>query len=64
MFPNRPAGNVIRALAWLGPEKTVEALEEVRQRVPRNEREALLSVRHQMPTWLAEGISALATNAT
>jgi len=64
MFPNRPAGNVLRALAWLGPEKTIEAVGEVRQRVSRNEREALLSVRHQMPTWLAEGISALATNAT
>src|SRR5450759_4774345 len=57
MFPNRPAGNVLRALAWLGPEKTIEAVGEVRQRVSRNEREALLSVRHQMPTWLAAGIS-------
>lgn len=64
MLPNSTAGNVIRAFAWLGPERTAEAVNEVRERIPQKETEALLSVRHHMPTWLAERVSALVPSAT
>ncbi len=64
MLPNTEAGNVIRAFAWLGPEKTAEAVSVVRERIPRGETEALLSVRHHMPTWLAQEVSALVPNGT
>ena len=64
MLPNSEAGNVIRAFAWLGPQRSAEALSVVRERIPKSETEALMSVRHHMPTWMAKQVSALAANAT
>ena len=64
MLPNSEAGNVIRAFAWLGPEKAAEAVSVVRGRIPKKETEALMSVRNRMPTWMAQQVSALASNAT
>ncbi|MOA56276.1 hypothetical protein D3C78_1802270 [compost metagenome] len=53
----RPAGSVIRALLWLGPEFTPEALKRLRPRLPESEWEALLSARAILPSWLAEAIA-------
>jgi hypothetical protein len=64
MLPNTAAGNVIRAFAWLGPEKAAEAVSVVREHIPRQETEALLSLRHHLPTWMAQQVSQLAPNAT
>ena len=34
IFPGRAAGDVVRALAWLGPEKAREALRTLRAKLP------------------------------
>ena len=55
--PKRPAGHALRALAWLGPQHASEAAEILRARLPHSERQALVSARGQMPSWLAETVS-------
>lgn len=54
------AGQVVRALAWLGPEKAEEALRALKQRLPRNTLEELVSVAPQLPTWLAQTVGRVA----
>ncbi|MYD54581.1 MAG: hypothetical protein F4W96_09795 [Chloroflexi bacterium] len=58
--PGRKAGDVIRALAWLGPHAAVDNVERLRQQLTAEEREELLGLRALMPSWLAEALSALA----
>lgn len=63
MFPGRPAGTAIRALAWLGPERAAAAIPEIQRRLPAEEVAAVLGVRRGLPTWMAQAVSALAINA-
>ena len=58
----RPAGEAIRALAWLGPQHAGEAISALKRRLPRAERKALAEVRAKLPTWLATEVSALVEN--
>src|SRR5699024_725956 len=53
----RPAGAVIRALAWLGPAHANQALRQLRQALPWPEWQALASVRPSLPGWMAKAIS-------
>lgn len=55
--PRRPAGDAVRALAWLGPRHVAKATEILRERLPLSERRALVSARAQMPSWLAVAVS-------
>ena len=57
------AGNVIRALAWMGPGKTTEAIQKLKSTLPPNELAAIASTRAQLPTWMAQEISGLVTHA-
>jgi len=57
LLADRPAGQAIRALAWLGPDQASEALPQLRTVLPPQEWEALLSVRAELPLWLAELLS-------
>ncbi|WP_366556655.1 DUF6088 family protein [Aquibaculum sediminis] len=59
LMPNQPAGDAIRALAWLGREKVGEALGVLRRRLSATELENLASVRPQLPSWLAAKVSEL-----
>lgn len=59
IFPGRAAGDVVRALAWLGPEKTAEAIRTLRSKLPSSELEEVASVRARLPTWMAQEVSAL-----
>lgn len=59
MFPGRTAGEVVRALAWLGPEESGEAIRKLRSKVPSSELEKVVSVRARLPTWMAQKVSAL-----
>lgn len=52
-----PAGDTIRALAWLGEERATEALKFLRRRLPSNVLQELANARPQLPTWLAEQVS-------
>ena len=56
----RKAGDAVRALAWLGPEKAGTALEKIGQSLSVEERGELVGVSVQMPGWLAGPVSRLA----
>jgi hypothetical protein len=62
IFPGRAAGDVVRALAWLGPEKAGEALRTLRNQLPSAEMKEVTSARARLPTWMAQEVSALVTH--
>lgn len=57
LLADRPAGQAIRALIWLGPDQASAALPTLRSTLPPEEWRALLSVRAELPLWLAELLS-------
>lgn len=63
LLPGREAGEVVRALAWLGPEKTGAAVQELKHKLPPHELEKVVSARSRLPTWMAREVSALVGNA-
>ncbi len=62
IFPGRTAGEAVRALAWLGPEKAREAIQKLRTKLPASELKEIASARSRFPTWMAQEISALVTD--
>jgi hypothetical protein len=59
----QPAGEAVRALAWLGPAHVSAALKTLKQKFPESEFRALGATRNALPGWLAEKVSAeLAAN--
>jgi hypothetical protein len=54
LLADRPAGQAIRALAWLGPEQAGAALPNLSKVLPAGEWNALLVVRAELPIWLVE----------
>ena len=56
--PHRKAGEVIRALAWLGPEEVEDSLETVLPTLSEEDIKELSAVRGIMPIWIAEPLSA------
>lgn len=56
--PDRMAGVVIRALAWLGPDEVEGGLDAVLPRLTLEDREELSTARAIMPRWIAEPLSA------
>ena len=59
IFPGRAAGEAVRALAWLGPEKAGEAIGKLRAKLQASELKEVVSARSRLPTWLAQEVSAL-----
>jgi hypothetical protein len=57
LLADRQAGQAIRALTWLGPDQASAALPQLRTVLPPQEWEALLSVRAELPQWLAQLLS-------
>ncbi|MBX9600285.1 MAG: type IV toxin-antitoxin system AbiEi family antitoxin domain-containing protein [Bryobacteraceae bacterium] len=62
-LPGRKAGALIRALAWLGPEQSSQAIEAARGKLTESEQNAVLGLRRMLPTWMARQVSKLATHA-
>ena len=60
--PGRKAGDVIRALAWMGPEEAPDALGKVIPRFSQEDCDELVAARALLPTWLAEIISKRIAN--
>ncbi|MDE0002760.1 MAG: DUF6088 family protein [Rhodospirillaceae bacterium] len=56
--PHRKAGQVIRALAWLGPAEVEDSLETVLPTLSEVDLKELSTVRAIMPMWIAEPLSA------
>lgn len=61
--PGRKAGALIRALAWMGPERADPVIEAVRGQLPESERTAIVALRRTLPTWMAQQVSKLAGHA-
>jgi len=57
LLGKRPAGQVIRALACLGPEAAPAALKELHSRLPEAEWEAVCGARAALPSWVAKVVS-------
>ena len=55
--PDRMAGVVIRALAWLGPEEVEGSLDAVLPSLAQEDIDELAAARAVMPRWLAEPLS-------
>ena len=53
-----PAGQIIRALAWLGPEAAPEAIRRLHNRIPESQWQALCGVRAALPGWMAKVVSS------
>lgn len=57
--PHRKAGDVIRALAWIGPDEIQDVLRTVLPSLSREDIDELAAARAIMPHWMAEPVSAL-----
>ena len=57
---NRPAGEAVRALAWLGPDEAESALQTLRRKMSPEAFGELVAVAPQMPTWLAQSVGKVA----
>lgn len=53
---SRPAGDALRALAWMGHERANAAAKKLRTRLSTEEWDALISVRASLPSWLATAL--------
>ncbi len=53
----RQSGEVVRALAWAGPQRAQEALVKIKPRLSEEVREELVKSRASLPEWLAKTIS-------
>lgn len=62
ILPGRPAGDAVRALAWLGPEKAGDALRTLRTKLTTEELKEIVSARNRLPNWMAQEVSALVSN--
>ena len=58
LAPRRKAGEVIRALAWLGPQETDDGLDAVWPALSSEELAELAGARAVLPAWMAEPVSA------
>ncbi|PSH05570.1 MAG: hypothetical protein CXZ00_02240 [Acidobacteria bacterium] len=52
-----PAGEIVRALAWAGPEKVGMALKEIEARVPQSEFQRISQQISLLPLWMASALS-------
>lgn len=57
---DRPSGQALRALAWLGPEKAEAALRTIKRQLPPTAFGELVAAAPQFPTWLAQSVGKAA----
>ena len=62
--PHRPAGEAVRALAWMGPEEVETNLEAIRPKLSAEDMRELAASRAVMPAWMAEPVSAMIADGT
>jgi hypothetical protein len=58
-----PAGEIVRALAWAGPERVQEVLKEIDGKVPRSELQKINQHISLFPGWMASALSQSAIYA-
>ena len=59
VLPGRPAGEVVRALAWLGRQRGAKVAPHLARTVPADIVQELSAVRRLLPTWVAQDVSNL-----
>ena len=59
--PHRPAGNAVRALAWLGPREVETGIEAIVPKLSAEDFDELVAARALLPAWMAEPLGAWAT---
>ena len=57
--PHRPAGEAVRALAWLGPGAVEDNLRALECRLSAEDMRELAASRAVMPAWMAQPVSAM-----
>jgi len=57
---DRPAGQAVRALAWLGPEQAEAALKILKRKLSPSVFGELVGAAPQLPTWLAQSVGKVA----
>lgn len=62
LLADRPAGDAVRALAWVGPEKAQTALGTLKQKLGPSAFGELVSVGPHLPDWLARALRQFATH--
>lgn len=55
-----PAGEIVRALAWAGPERVHTVLKEIERKVPRTDMVRLAQQVSRFPQWLARALKETA----
>ena len=60
--PHRPAGEVVRALSWLGPDQVEAGLGAIARKLSAEDFQELAASRAVMPAWMAEPVSAMVAN--
>ncbi len=60
--PNRPAGEAVRAMSWLGPREVEASLEVIKGKFSTEDLQELAALNRFMPAWIAGPLSTLATN--
>lgn len=59
IYPGRAAGDIVRILAWLGPDKASKAIRSLRAKLPYLEFSEIISTRARLPSWMKQEIAAL-----
>jgi len=62
-FAKENAGEIVRALAWAGPERVHSVLQEIEARVPKAEIQKVAQQVSRFPGWVASALSRSAINA-
>ena len=57
--PHRPAGDTIRALAWMGPKEVDENLGAIARKLSPEDLDELAAARAMMPAWIAGPVSVM-----
>ncbi|OZI26391.1 hypothetical protein CAL26_03400 [Bordetella genomosp. 9] len=57
---DKPAGEAVRALAWLGPERAESALKTLKRRLAPSSFNELVAAAPRLPTWLARSVGKVA----
>jgi len=57
------AGEIVRALAWAGPERVHAVLKEIEAKVRRTEIQEVAQQVFRLPSWMASAISRSAVDA-
>lgn len=60
VLAHKPAGQALRALAWLGPEAAAPALQKLKRKLTAEAFDELVAAAPQLPTWLARRVSQAA----